>query len=360
MHAAALVVRSFRNLADAELELPPDGMALIGDNGQGKTNVLEALAYPVLFRSLRGAADREIGRIGGPGFHVALTTGAGAAVATTFTAAAARKRITVNGEERRTVASALGEWLAVAFLPTDLALVRGGAAERRRWLDRMLSLADHAYLAALLRYRAALAQRNAALRAGGGAAVEAFNVPLAHAGALVVARRLAWAAWAAEPWRSELEQLGESAMVALRYRGDVALADAAEWPARLAASAGRDTARGQTHVGPHRDDLVLSLGGHALRDYGSTGQQRSAAIALRLLELDTLARAREADPALLVDDVFAELDRERRNRLAARLLQGTGQRVITAPHGEELPAILDLPRWSVVDGAVHPAVREAA
>src|SRR6185436_16219811 len=102
-------------------------------------------------------------------------------------------------------------------------------------------------------------------------------------------------------------------------------------------------ARAQTHVGPHRDDVVLTLGGHALRDYGSSGQQRSAAIALRLLELETLAERRGVVPALLVDDVFAELDRERQARLAHRLVARPGQRIVTAPRAEELPRELDLP-----------------
>ncbi len=355
MRAATIVVRSFRNLADAVLDVPVEGLALLGPNGHGKTNFLEALAYPVLFRSVRGAADRELARFGGPGFHVGLTREDGVTIATTWNAPTRKKRITVGGEELATISGALGAWLAVTFLPTDLALVQGGASERRRWLDRMLSLADRTYLEALLRYRAALSQRNAALRQGHVDAATAFDGTVANAGAVVTARRLAWAASADEPWQEELAALGESTPVALRYRGDEALADAEAWPARLAASRTRDAARGQTHVGPHRDDVVLGLGGHALRDYGSTGQQRSASIALRLLERETLARARGVRPALLVDDVFAALDRERQSRLATRLAALPGQRVVTAPREDELPRALDLPRWSVVEGQILPS-----
>jgi len=163
MRAASLVVRSVRNLTDAELVLPARGIALLGPNGHGKTNLLEALAYPVLFRSLRGARDREVARFGGPGFHVGLVREDGLAIAVTWDAAGGRKRVTIDGADCPRITDALGHWLAVAFLPTDLALVQGGAAERRRWLDRMLSLAHPAYLGALLRYRAAVAQRNAAI-----------------------------------------------------------------------------------------------------------------------------------------------------------------------------------------------------
>lgn len=360
MRAVGLTVRSFRNLADVTLELPPDGVALVGPNGHGKTNLLEALAYPVLFRSVRGAADREIGRFGGPGFHVAVATEHGSTVAATYLAPERRKRITVDGEEQARLASALGRWLAVGFFPTDLALVQGGAAERRRWLDRMLSLADRCYLDALLRYRAALAQRNAALRAGALAAAQAFDPALAQTGALLTRSRHAWVAGAASLWQEELDTLGEALAVTLRYRGEEGLEEEATWAQRLEAARPRDLARGQTHVGPHRDDLVLGLGGHTLRFYGSTGQQRSAAIALRLLELETLATARNVRPALLVDDVFAELDHARQRRLALRLIARPGQRIVTAPRSEEIPPELDLPRRDVQDGMVRHLISVAA
>ncbi len=169
-------------------------MALVGPNGHGKTNLLEALAYPVLFRSVRGAPDREVGRFGGPGFHVGVTTDSDSVIAATYYAAERRKRISIDGVEQATVTGTIGRWLAVGFFPTDLALVQGGAAERRRWLDRMLSLADRRYFDALLRYRAALAQRNAALRRGDVASAGAFDAALSEAGSYVATRRRAWVA----------------------------------------------------------------------------------------------------------------------------------------------------------------------
>ena len=353
MQAASLVVRSFRNLADAVLDLPPGGMALIGPNGHGKTNLIEALGYPVLFRSLRGARDRELVRFGGPGFHVGLTRTQGPTIAATFSNETRRKSVTVDRVEQPTLTAALGQWLAVAFLPTDIALVQGGAGERRRWLDRLLSLADPHYLSGLIRYRNVLAQRNAALRANDLAVARVFEPQLAVAGADIIGRRMRWAEAAGRPWQAELEALGEESAVALRYRTDESLSDAEHWPARLEASRARDLARGQTHVGPHRDDVALTLSGRALRDFGSTGQQRSAAIALRLLEHETIREGRGDDPALLVDDVFAALDGSRQARLASRLLRGSSQRVVTAPRAAGVPEELQLPRWSVDDGVVR-------
>jgi DNA replication and repair protein RecF len=108
-----------------------------------------------------------------------------------------------------------------------------------------------------------------------------------------------------------------------------------------------------TTVGPHRDDLLLEIGGKSLRDYGSTGQQRCAAIALKLMEIETLREARDTEPALLLDDVFAELDRERQRRLATRLLGSADRQVfVTAPRSDELPAEIELPVWEIREGRV--------
>ncbi|MDQ2669184.1 MAG: DNA replication and repair protein RecF, partial [Gemmatimonadota bacterium] len=144
MRLDRLVARGFRNLADVEWSVPPAGVALLGANGQGKTNLLEAIYYPVLFRSLRGAGDQELVKFGGPGFHVEVAcedAGEHHRVAATYTPAGRRKRIAVDGSEPERLAEAAGCWLAVAFLPSDVALAGGPAADRRLYLDRMLSLA---------------------------------------------------------------------------------------------------------------------------------------------------------------------------------------------------------------------------
>jgi DNA replication and repair protein RecF len=348
-----LVARGFRNLADLDCALPPSGVILLGANAQGKTNLLEAIYYPVLFRSFRGAPDQEISRFEGPGFQLeAAVEGPQAALTATYLAPGRRKRILVQGQEPERLADAVGTWLAVSFLPDDVGLSTGPAAARRGFLDRLLSLAEPQYLRTLTRYRAALAQRNSALRQGRPELARAFDVPLAEAGAAVVRTRERWAAGAADQFAHEFDCLGEGGG-SLRYRGHPELADPVAWDAALGRALARDQARGMTTVGPHRDDLVLEIGDKPLREFGSNGQQRGAAVALKLIELAALRGARGTEPALLLDDVFAAFDRERQRRLAHRLLDAPGRQVfLTAPRMDELPPDLALPVWRIDAGRI--------
>jgi DNA replication and repair protein RecF len=350
-----LAVTGFRNLEPLALSVPAEGMAFLGPNGHGKTNVLEAAYYPVLFRSLRGAADAEMVGFGGPGFKLDCNyadDGVTHDVAVRYTASPKRKRITVDGADIERLADAVGLWLAVAFIPTDTNLASGPAAGRRLYLDRLLSLADREYLGALTRYRAALAQRNAALKQR-SSALGAFEPALIENGAAIVRRRLDWLQESAGLFSEEFRAMGETAQVDVNYVGRDILADPGAWPEILSEVRSRDEARGTTTVGPHRDDLALELDGRPLRTYGSTGQQRSAAVALKLLEWDTLARWRNTEPTLLLDDVFAELDTRRQGCLAERLRRlPRAQVLVSAPRPDELPEGLDLPLWHLHTGAV--------
>ena len=352
MRIRRLVARGYRNLADLDHQAPCRGVVLLGANAQGKTNLLEAIYYPVLFRSFRGAADGQVLREP-PGFSVEVHIDGGPAQQVGATYSGRKKRITVDGEEVERLTDSVGNWLAVTFLPSDVGLASGPAAERRLYLDRVLSLSDRRYLRALTSYRLALAQRNSALRQGRTGVAQAFDGPLSTAGAVLLRSRLEWVTRAAEQFAAELEMLGEQGIASLRYRGRTELAHAAAWAEALAESLPEDCARSATTVGPHRDDLVLEVSGRRLREYGSTGQQRSAAIALKLIEITSLRLARDTEPALLLDDVFAELDGERQGRLAARLLDSDQRQVfITSPRRDELPPNLDLPVWMVEGGKV--------
>ena len=334
----------------------------LGPNGHGKTNILEAIYYPVLFRSLRGARDTDLVRHDSAGFFVRLevqpTDGATRAIESGFSPTSRRKRLSVDGVETPRVTDALGIWLAVAFSPTDVRLIADGASERRHFLDRTLCLADPDYLRALRQYRTALEHRNAALRQGLATTAWAFDPALARHGAALVARRLRWVERYAGYWAEAVASLGEPLPVRLSLKGRPELADPNQWAAILEQHRPRDLQARTTAIGPHRDDLELWLGQTPLRVAGSTGQQRTAAIALKLCERDTLERASGRIPALLLDDVFAELDRDRQARLAARLelrdagRSGTQQVFVTAPRLDELPPTLSLPVLFVKAGTV--------
>ncbi|MEO8294562.1 MAG: DNA replication and repair protein RecF [Gemmatimonadota bacterium] len=359
MQLDRLIVRGFRNLEDAEITFPKNGVALLGENGQGKTNLLEAIYYPVFFRSFHGALDQELVRFTGTGFRLESRIIAGNSlreIAVKFIAAGRKKQVEIGGSAATRLADHVGEWLAVAFLPQDLRLAAGPAAERRRYLDRMLAIADRSYFIALAHYRAALAQRNAALRQGRMDLAHAFDETLAGAGARVLAARFAWSDQASSRLAEELAGLGEAASVQVSYGGNRDLIDPGSWQRALETGETRDRARGNTGIGPHRDDLRITLGNHGVREFGSTGQQRTVAIALKFLELATLERAHQAPPALLLDDVFAELDRERQERLATRLSQsGQRQVFLSSPRADELPSNLALQVWRVSQGKIVSA-----
>ena len=162
----SLSLRDFRNLERVQLDVPSEGLAIVGDNGQGKTNLLEAIYYLQLLRSARGARDQDVVRFGAAGFHIAAEASVGRArsLSAAFQRAGKRKRVTVDGIEPPRLSDALGSLPAVMFSPRDVELVAGSPSERRRFLDVALALTSRRYLSALQHYRAALVRRNAALR----------------------------------------------------------------------------------------------------------------------------------------------------------------------------------------------------
>ena len=364
-----LLVQDFRNLARVELEPPAQGLVLVGENGHGKTNLLEAIYYLQLLRSMRGARDQDVVRFGAAGFHVAArVAGAGGAehdIGVGFARQGKRKRARRDGAEPPRLSDALGALPAVIFSPADVALVSGAPAERRRYLDVLLALTSRRYLLSLQAYRGALVRRNAALRdvarqGGGDARVSVWEPPLAEHGAVLWEARVAWAREAAAEFESLCAAIGERSPVRLRYATalqpggrDVAgvLADA------LAEKRGLDLRRGLTHAGPHRDDLELTLDGRELRLFGSAGQQRTAAIALRMLEAATLQRHVGASPLFLLDDPFAELDVRRSHHVLELLGQaGMGQTFLTVPRASDIPSELTrLTRMTITHGVIGSA-----
>ena len=364
-----LALRDFRNLARLDLGFPSAGAVVVGENGQGKSNLLEAIYYLHLLRSVRGARDVDVVRFGAPGFHISARTSGGAfhELSAGFERQGRRKRVKVDGAEPARLSDALGALPCVLFSPADVDLVGGAPSSRRRYLDILLALSSRPYLAALQRYRAALAQRNAALResmrsAGPRAEHRAavWESPLAEHGAVLWRERVAWSARAAGRFAELCAAIGEQTVVAMRYATSLEPAstdvhDVTDALARaLEHKRGLDMRRGITHAGPHRDDLALTLDGRELRAFGSAGQQRTAAIALRLLEAETLHERLGAAPLFLLDDPFAELDARRSSRILDLLAeQGMGQTLLTVPRASDIPpALSSRARWRITAGVV--------
>jgi len=359
-----LAIRDFRNLRRVSLTPPAEGLALIGDNGHGKTNFLEAIYYLRLLRSVRGTRDADLVMFGAAGFHLeAEVDGARTArVEVGYEAASRRKRVGIDGGDAPRLADALGAFPAVMFSPADAEIVAGAPALRRRYLDVTLALTSPPYLAALSKYRAALAQRNAALRPprgpspGADARAAAWEPALAESGAVLIAARRAWAAAQAARYAELCSAIGERGDARLRYASPIEETgdDREALRAALERSRAFDLKRGITSTGPHRDDLALDLAGRELRVFGSAGQHRSAAIVLRLLESATVRAAGASEPVVLLDDPFAELDARRAARILELLgSEGRGQTLLAVPRATDIPVGLTrLERWRVSDGAV--------
>ncbi|HZD84748.1 MAG TPA: DNA replication and repair protein RecF [Gemmatimonadaceae bacterium] len=358
-------IREFRNLERVDLELPSDGAVIVGDNGHGKTNFLEAIYYLQIMRSIRDARDQDLTRFDTTGFHISAHAHTPDAheISVGFDRNAKRKKVSIDGTEVRRLSDALGALPSVMFSPRDLELVSGSPAERRRYLDLVLALTDRKYLQALQHYRANLAQRNAALRNAtrrGSAANEqqiaVWEPALAEHGSVLIESRAKWVRDSSADFSDRLQGIGEKGDAQMRYvspfadseaRHDVLLAAFEEKRAL-------DLRRGITHVGPHRDDLELTLDGRDLRLFGSAGQQRSAAIALRLLEAATLRKHAGAEPLLLLDDPFAELDIRRAARILVMLEErGLGQTILVVPREADVPpGLMRLDRFQITDGAI--------
>ena len=365
----AISLRDFRNLARLDLGFPGAGAVIVGENGQGKSNLLEAIYYLHLLRSVRGARDIDVVRFGAPGFHISARTSGGVYHELTagFERQGRRKRVKLDGGEPPRLSDALGALPCVLFSPADVDLVAGAPSSRRRYLDILLALSSRPYLAALQRYRGALAQRNAALRETmrGSAAraeqrVAVWEAPLAEHGAVLWRERVLWSEQAAGRFAELCAAIGEHSPVSMRYATSLEAAATEVQPivealARaLEQKRGLDMRRGITHAGPHRDDLALALDGRELRAFGSAGQQRTAAIALRLLEAETLHARLGAAPLFLLDDPFAELDARRSARILELLAdQGMGQTLLTVPRESDIPpALSGLARWRISAGVV--------
>ena len=355
MQITELTLRSYRSYETLHLAFDPGVQIFLGANAQGKTNIIEALYYAAFGRSHRTSSDAELIRVGADGAYIGLSFrrhDVPGELSFTF-ARGARRRITYAGESLRQ-RDLVGLLPMVLFSPEDLFLVKGAPALRRRYLDAELSQASPAYYGELLRYTRILKQRNAVLkdireRLAAPDDLPPWDAQLAKSAAYIVTRRIAAVAQlgALSARVQAVLAAGEELALAYEIAGagaeDFAEDDMTEslhvwYNKMLCDGRARDIARAATGVGPHLDDLVLRVGGMSLRSYGSQGQQRTGALALKLAELFYLQENIGEAPILLLDDVMSELDADRRRALLDFIRHEHIQTFITATDAAYFPA----------------------
>lgn len=358
-------LRSYERVA---LEVPDGVLVLVGPNGQGKTNLLEAVYRAATGSSHRVAGDGPLVRAGRP-FGVIrceLATDEGRRRTLELEVASGRRnRTRVDGQDVRRSAEALGVLRVVMFAPEDLTIVRGDPSDRRRFLDDLLTQRRPAFAAAKHEHDRALRQRNQLLKQLRGlrseareaaiATLDGWTEQLIRHGSQIIAARVAAVRTLAGPVDRFYRELADRPeRIQLAYRsagGDTVIDPSAEEELpdpvpdpgpivdalRDAFTRRREEEihRGQTLVGPHRDDLELTIGALPARGYSSHGEAWSLALALKLATYEVLAQVGDR-PIVLLDDVFAELDQDRRDRLAAACAR-FDQTLVTAAVEEDVP-----------------------
>jgi DNA replication and repair protein RecF len=337
-----LWLTDFRNYADADVPLAAGLTAVVGGNGEGKTNLLEAVGFLATLSSFRGAPVEALVRLGAERAVVRaegerdgrrlLVEAELAGTGTGLDRRGVRTRVQVNRQRLSRARDLLGALRVTVFSPDDLVLVKGGPGERRRLLDDALVALSPRNDAVRSDVDRVLRQRNALLRQAGGrlspdiaSTLDVWDAKLVQHGEALARARVDLVA------RLEPE-LGKAYDQVASAAADVQVAYEAPWmagglAAALAAARQEEVRRGVSLVGPHRDELVLRLGGLPARTHASQGEQRSLALALRLAAHAVVAEAVATPPVLLLDDVFSELDPDRSAALLAHL--PPGQAVLT-------------------------------
>ena len=354
----SLRLRNHRNYAQLDLIPGPGVNVFIGANGQGKTNLLEAVAMLALSTSPRSRRELElIGPVAAMSRIEAEVESAGLkaelAITLNLEGDRARRVIEVDGVRRRAF-DLPGRFRVTLFWPDDLGLVKAGPELRRRFLNQMLVQVEPGYARALAGLKRVLEQRNSLLKqiAAGeqsGDVLEPWNLELIRLGGDVAAARSA-AVLELEPDAAAYHaEIAGGERLEIRYQGP---------PENLAEavhnSLADDLRRGATSIGPHHDDLRILLGGQEARAYGSQGQQRTAVVSLKLAEAALVARRTGERPVLLLDDVLSELDGERRAALL-RQVAGEGQVIITSVEAGPFPPELmaNSMVWTVSEGRIQ-------
>jgi DNA replication and repair protein RecF len=373
MHVQRLELVDFRSYERVEVDLPLGASVLVGPNGVGKTNLVEALGFVATLGSHRVAVDGPLVRAGAASAVIrCLVAHDGRELQVELEIVPGKaNRARLGRSPVRRARDVIGALRLVLFAPEDLELVRGDPAERRRYLDDLLVLRQPRYAGVRADYDRVVKQRNALLRtsylarkAGSSrsstdlSTLDVWDQHLARHGAELLAGRLelvsALTPHVAKAYDAVAAGRGAAGVA---YRASVETGDGsrpvleAALLSGLAEARASEVERGVTLVGPHRDDLTLTLGPLPAKGYASHGESWSFALALRLAAYDLL-RADGIEPVLALDDVFAELDSGRRQRLA-ELVGGAGQLLVTCAVADDVPESLRGARYEVAEGSVH-------
>jgi DNA replication and repair protein RecF len=386
VHVSHLTLHAFRSYDTLELPLAPGPTAIVGSNGQGKTNVVEAVDYLARLSSHRVSSDAPLVKQGAERAVVraAVVKDGREAVLEVEINPGRSNRARINRSPLPRPRELVGLVRTVLFSPEDLALVKGDPSDRRRFLDDLMVLRAPRLLGVKADYDRVLRQRNALLKnagqerggrsrgAGRGSGEDYFESTLAvwddqlvrlgaeltdvRAGLVEGLRPLVGEAYAAVAKDAARSDARLDYQPSVPWVSTAAGREALEGSFREALAERRreEVQRGITLVGPHRDELATAVGTLPVKGYASHGESWSMALALRLASYDLL-RAGGDDPILILDDVFAELDTDRRERLA-ELVAGAEQVLVTAAVPDDVPPALAGARLDVVDGKVLPDV----
>lgn len=306
----SISIIDFKNIGDERLELSPEINCFVGDNGAGKTNMLDAVHYLALARSMQALADGQVVRHGKEAYIIegkfCSDSGRHEQVVCSYSRRTG-KRLKRNGKEYDKLSDHVGNFPIVVVSPADTALISDAAEERRRYVNRLISQIDRQYLAALIRYNTTLQERNKLLK----------NNP-AEEMLLIYDQMLDMAATAIYNSRKEIiakmrpiveeyyaQLSGGREKIGIDYRSELEHTPLSEL---LLAARQKDIVNEHTTVGIHRDDIAFTIGDYPLRKYGSQGQQKSFLIALKLAEYRVVAESCGERPILLLDDLFDKLD----------------------------------------------------
>lgn len=349
MRLERLVLRDFRNYEQAEVILSPSLNVFNGQNAQGKTNLIEAVYLLAIGRSFRTGDDQELARHGADAFRVAgdFCSADGVKIHVEYNAGGKGRDIRQNGVPLRRAHDLFGQVRVVLFSPDDLQLIKGGPEQRRAYLDLYLAQTNPQHRYALYNLHRLLSQRNEALRRirdrlAGHEELAVWNETLIKRAVEVAGKRIA-ALSVLGPLVSGYHQRlsGKREEITLGYNlgGHMAVAPETDLPAyyreELMRREKEEINRGLTLVGPQRDDIQIGFStGYELRSFGSQGQQRTAALSMKLAAVDFLRARTGENPIVLLDDVLSEFDDTRKRALLDLLIENVQTLITTANRGE--------------------------